>query len=115
MQATLNKTAPILPGSVPPVVQMPALEAVAHLSMLRPFGFRAHLGQSWVRDAEPSSLDFRIIRRLQDHRGLSRELVMCRNIRTLHNFLPPATDDEVRASAIQFVRKLSSTLAIYAA
>lgn len=32
---------------------------------------------------------------------------MCRNIRTLHNFEPPATDDEVRASAIQFVRKLS--------
>src|SRR5687768_17549920 len=32
---------------------------------------------------------------------------MCRNIRTLHNFSPPATDDEVRASAIQFVRKLS--------
>lgn len=32
---------------------------------------------------------------------------MCRNIRTLHNFAPPATDDEIRASAIQFVRKLS--------
>jgi hypothetical protein len=32
---------------------------------------------------------------------------MCRNIRTLHNFKPPATDDEIRASAIQFVRKLS--------
>ena len=32
---------------------------------------------------------------------------MCRNIRTLHNFSPPATDDEVRASAVQFVRKLS--------
>ena len=32
---------------------------------------------------------------------------MCRNIRTLANFEPPATDDEVRASAIQFVRKLS--------
>ena len=32
---------------------------------------------------------------------------MCRNIRTLHNFEPPATEDEVRASAIQFVRKLS--------
>jgi hypothetical protein len=31
---------------------------------------------------------------------------MCRNIRTLHNFEPPATDDEVRASAVQFVRKL---------
>ncbi len=32
---------------------------------------------------------------------------MCRNIRTLHNFEPPATEDEVRASAVQFVRKLS--------
>ena len=32
---------------------------------------------------------------------------MCRNIRTLHNFDPPATRDEVRASALQFVRKLS--------
>jgi hypothetical protein len=34
-------------------------------------------------------------------------LLMCRNIRTLANFCPPATDDEVRASALQFVRKLS--------
>jgi len=32
---------------------------------------------------------------------------MCRNIRTLFNFDPPATEDEVRASALQFVRKLS--------
>jgi hypothetical protein len=32
---------------------------------------------------------------------------MCRNIRTLHNFRPPATDEEIRASAVQFVRKLS--------
>lgn len=32
---------------------------------------------------------------------------MCRNIKTLHNFAPPATDAEIRASAIQFVRKLS--------
>jgi hypothetical protein len=32
---------------------------------------------------------------------------MCRSIRTLHNFKPPATDDEVRASALQFVRKVS--------
>lgn len=32
---------------------------------------------------------------------------MCRSIKTLHNFQPPATDDEVRASALQFVRKLS--------
>jgi hypothetical protein len=32
---------------------------------------------------------------------------MCRNIRTLANFDPPATDEEIRASALQFVRKLS--------
>ena len=32
---------------------------------------------------------------------------MCRNIKTLHNFKPPATEAEIRASAIQFVRKLS--------
>lgn len=31
---------------------------------------------------------------------------MCRNIKTLHNFEPPATDDEIHASALQFVRKL---------
>ena len=33
--------------------------------------------------------------------------IMCRNIKTLHNFKPPATDEEVRASSLQFVRKLS--------
>jgi len=32
---------------------------------------------------------------------------MCRNIKTLHNFAPPAMDEEIRASALQFVRKLS--------
>ena len=32
---------------------------------------------------------------------------MCRNIRTLHNFEPPATDEEIRASALQYVRKVS--------
>ena len=32
---------------------------------------------------------------------------MCRNIRTLFNFEPPATEEEIRASAVQFVRKLS--------
>lgn len=31
---------------------------------------------------------------------------MCRNIRTLHNFQPPATEEEIRAAALQFVRKL---------
>jgi hypothetical protein len=34
---------------------------------------------------------------------------MCRNIKTLANFAPPATDDEIRASALQFVRKLSGS------
>jgi hypothetical protein len=32
---------------------------------------------------------------------------MCRNIKTLYNFKPPATEDEIRASSLQFVRKLS--------
>ena len=32
---------------------------------------------------------------------------MCRNIRTLHNFEPPASDEEIRASALQYVRKIS--------
>jgi hypothetical protein len=32
---------------------------------------------------------------------------MCRNIKTLHNFRPPASDEEIRASSLQFVRKLS--------
>lgn len=32
---------------------------------------------------------------------------MCRNIKTLHNFDPPATDEEIQAAALQFVRKLS--------
>jgi hypothetical protein len=34
---------------------------------------------------------------------------MCRNIKTLHNFEPPATDDEVRAAALQYVRKVSGS------
>ncbi|HEV7470911.1 MAG: hypothetical protein JWP64_1163 [Pseudonocardia sp.] len=34
---------------------------------------------------------------------------MCRNIRTLHNFDPPARDDEVQAAALQYVRKVSGT------
>ena len=32
---------------------------------------------------------------------------MCRNIRTLHNFDPPATDEEIRSAALQYVRKIS--------
>lgn len=42
-------------------------------------------------------------------RGANRVGNMCRNIKTLFNFDPPATDDEVRASALQFVRKISGT------
>jgi hypothetical protein len=34
-------------------------------------------------------------------------VTMCRNIKTLHNFKPPATEEEIRASSLQFVRKLS--------
>ena len=34
-------------------------------------------------------------------------MTMCRNIKTLHNFEPPATDEEIHASSLQFVRKLS--------
>ncbi len=36
---------------------------------------------------------------------------MCRNIRTLHNFAPPATPEEIRAAALQYVRKISGTRA----
>jgi hypothetical protein len=35
---------------------------------------------------------------------------MCRNIRVLHNFEPPATDDEIEAAAVQYVRKVSGTI-----
>jgi hypothetical protein len=38
---------------------------------------------------------------------VNKEQAMCRNIRTLFNFEPPANDEEIRASALQFVRKLS--------
>jgi hypothetical protein len=36
-----------------------------------------------------------------------KKITMCRNIKTLHNFKPPATNEEIRASSLQFVRKLS--------
>jgi hypothetical protein len=41
------------------------------------------------------------------NRRHQRDFSMCRNIRTLFNFEPPASEDEIRASALQFVRKLS--------
>jgi hypothetical protein len=37
----------------------------------------------------------------------SRGKIMCRSIKTLHNFKPPATDEDIRAASLQFVRKLS--------
>ena len=40
---------------------------------------------------------------------MSYAVAVCRNIKTLFNFEPPATDDEIRAAAIQFVRKLSGS------
>jgi len=43
----------------------------------------------------------------QSTRNTVLEIAMCRNIRTLFNFEPPATEAEIRASALQFVRKLS--------
>lgn len=46
-------------------------------------------------------------RRRRDHARREFEIDMCRNIKTLFNFEPPATSDEVNASALQFVRKLS--------
>ena len=39
--------------------------------------------------------------------GAAKLIAMCRNIRTLHNFEPPATEEEIQASAIQYVRKVS--------
>src|SRR2546423_7677289 len=50
-----------------------------------------------------SSVRARVVRETDKSRGLS----MCRNIKTLANFAPPATDEEIRASALQFVRKVS--------
>jgi hypothetical protein len=44
---------------------------------------------------------------LGDESRNTRRNGMCRNIRTLYNFAPPATDDEIRAAALQFVRKIS--------
>lgn len=48
----------------------------------------------------------RVVVRL-DHTGLHRNTNMCRNIRPLFNFEPPATEEEIRAAALQFVRKVS--------
>jgi hypothetical protein len=41
----------------------------------------------------------------------ARSSHVCRNVKTLYNFEPPATDEEIRASALQFVRKVSRNIA----
>lgn len=51
----------------------------------------------------------RLVEALRGGPRISTLVRMCRNIRTLANFEPPATDEEIRASALQFVRKLSGT------
>jgi hypothetical protein len=64
------------------------------------------MGAADVRRSVLSSLARRAARAGRSaFRG--EDCVMCRNIKTLHNFKPPATDDEIRASSLQFVRKLS--------
>ena len=46
---------------------------------------------------------------LTTNRGFGSLVGMCRNIRTLHNFEPPATEDEIRDAALQYVRKISGS------
>ncbi len=48
-----------------------------------------------------------IVRAVDDHSAKGTLTAMCRNIRPLYNFEPPATDEEVRAAALQYVRKIS--------
>jgi hypothetical protein len=84
-------------AQIPPAPLFPVLRSI--LEMWRP---RARLQD---RAARLRRLQRRAILEAQTSRGRA----MCRNIKTLHNFKPPATDDEVRASALQFVRKLSGT------
>ena len=65
-------------------------------------GFRVRGG----RPRRASGTGAAALSRLETRRHVG---AMCRNIRTLANFEPPATDDEIQASALQFVRKLSGT------
>src|SRR5207253_9279030 len=62
----------------------------------------------WVNEPRPRIRSERNVYRI-DSRSVPDDYSssMCRNIKTLHNFKPPATEDEIRASALQFVRKLS--------
>jgi hypothetical protein len=61
----------------------------------------------WAADENPLQLAGSFRPTLFGSRLREGEFSMCRNIRTLFNFEPPATEEEIRASALQFVRKLS--------
>jgi len=67
-----------------------------------------HLTASFSRTLAPI-LGERIAAAMRLAESQTETADMCRNIKTLANFEPPATDDEIRASALQFVRKLSGT------
>jgi hypothetical protein len=60
-------------------------------------------------DLVPMPHPVTFLRTERERKGDPREDDMCRNIKTLHNFEPPATEDEIHASALQYVRKLSGT------
>src|SRR6476659_3885607 len=62
-----------------------------------------------IQESDHRSSNPIIDHRSRDHQFGKGAFEMCRNIKTLANFCPPATDDEIRASALQFVRKLSGT------
>src|SRR5262249_16904839 len=61
-----------------------------------------------IRDDMTRSFQIRLFEVIfADIKFIEGSRIMCRNIKTLHNFKPPATEEEIRASSIQFVRKLS--------
>jgi hypothetical protein len=49
----------------------------------------------------------RVVKSFTSYISRSHEVIMCRNIKTLFNFDPPVTDEEIRAASLQFVRKVS--------
>jgi hypothetical protein len=60
-----------------------------------------------VQGAELGEAGFRILKTYCSHIIRDQVMLMCRNIRTLFNFDPPVTEDEIRAASLQFVRKIS--------
>jgi hypothetical protein len=58
-------------------------------------------------DKKPGDTSVFIFEKIDKNNGIQKEKAMCRNIKTLYNFDPPATDEEIKAASLQFVRKLS--------